>query len=1214
MTATLDCILGRAGTGKTETCLAAMARRLQENPMGPPLILLVPEHMTFKMERALAERVGRGHGFFRAYVFGFRRFARHVLLETGELTVPRISEVGRRLLLRKILVHHQKEKDLTVFARAVRQRGFTQSLSEAIQEFKSYRLDTDTLRETAAQLAAVNGRLAGKLEEMSILTDEFDAAMAGKANDAEDMMAKLAACLPQASFMQGAEVWLDGFIFFNPQEREVVKSLLMSAGNVHITLPMSGRCEGERVRLDLPDNTREAGLFQRSYRTYLDLCKLAREELGIARVPVRLLDRPRRYAADSLLGTMERELFRPQEMAGALPEGADASLCLVQAANRRLEAENAAADILRLVREEGWRYRDIGVLVRDADAYDDLIRLVFTDYGIPFYQDAKRPSIHHPLAELMRSALEVVTKDWRYETVFRCLRTGFFPPVREDIDRLENYVLEFGIRGRKRWQQPEPWNWHRRYTLDDRETADDETAAVLGLMDALRRQSVAALVAFEQEVRAAGDVRGITTALYHFLVELDVPARLQEWAERAEQEGRLADAAEHRQLWEDSMALFDQLVETSGDENMSLNDYENVLSDGLDALQISLIPPGLDYVTLAPFDQNSLDNMRGLYILGADADTMPRRVHEQGIFSDADRLHIAELLEELPGEQRHTISRGGQERSFGEKFLLYRGFCEAREYLWLSYPMADAEGNGLEPSPLFTRLHERFPQARFLSIPLETLQRDDDLLLSAPRPALSGLANALRGEKEQGEMAAFWRDVYNWALRQPAFQQPLQLALSGLFAHAGAGRIPEELARQIYAKGHMLRGSVTQFEKFHQCPFAHFAAYGLKLQERREYQFRSMDLGQLLHAVLKEYGTVVKEEYDNRWQDVPEEKSRALCAELVNTLAPRLQSEILLSRDNYRHLKQRIARTAEQAVHHLSAWAAVSEFQPAFFEEAFGHREDRVHLKPLPLADGYALSFKGQIDRLDLHMQAPYFLILDYKTGQVALNLFEVYYGLRLQLLVYMMVGQELLRQQGEKRMPAGILYSFLQNPLMIAKKKYTEQELETRVNAELRMPGWVLADLDVVRAIDSSFDFIKPGLSQVRDEKNKVVKDADGNPVMDFDANSRKYGYIRKPEEFALMLSYVDFLLRDTGNAILSGDIRISPYRIRSQKDQNACAFCPYHDVCGFDPEIDGFAYRDIDKEDDAVLEEKMAVCTEKGRISDAIYAGSGKGHQDPA
>lgn len=1214
MTATLDCIIGRAGTGKTEACLSAMEQRLRENPMGPPLILLVPEHMTFKVERALAARTGKGRGFFRAYVFGFRRFARHVLLETGELTVPRISEVGRRLLLRKILVHHQREKDLTVFARAVRQRGFTQSLSEVIQEFKSYRLDTDTLRETAAQLAPGNGRLAGKLEEMSILTDEFDAAMAGKANDAEDMMEKLAASLPQASFMRGAEVWLDGFIFFNPQEREVVKSLLLAADKVHVTLPMAGRREGERIRLDLPDNTREAGLFQRSYRTWLDLCQLAREELGIPGVPVRLLNAPHRYAAGSLLGTMEREFFRPGKMEHAAQTDDGTSLCLVQAANRRLEVENAAADILRLVRDEGWRYRDIGVLVRDGDAYDDLVRLVFADYGIPFYQDAKRPSIHHPLAELMRSALEVVTKDWRYETVFRCLRTGFFPPVREDIDRLENYVLEFGIRGRRRWQQQEAWDWHRRYTLDDGETADDETAATLALIDALRRQAVAVLVTFEQEVRAAQDVRGITTALYHFLVVLDVPARLQEWAERAEQEGRLADAAEHRQLWEDSMALFDQLVETSGDEAMSLSDYENVLSDGLDALQISLIPPGLDYVTLAPFDQNSLDNMRGLYILGADADTMPRRVREQGLFSDADRLHIAELLAKLPGEQCHTISRGGQERSFGEKFLLYRGFCEAREYVWLSYPMADAEGNGLEPSPIFTDLRERFPEARFLSIPLETLRRDDDLLLSAPRPALAGLANALRGEKERGVMAGLWRDVYNWARQQPAFAQPLHLALSGLFAHAGEGKIPEELARQIYAKGHILRGSVTQFEKFRQCPFAHFSAYGLKLQERREYQFRSMDLGQLLHAVLKEYGTVVKEQYASRWQDVPEEESHRLCEELVNALAPRLQSEILLSRDNYRHLKQRITRTAQQAVHHLSAWAAVSEFQPAFFEEAFGHREDRVHLKPLPLVDGYALSFKGQIDRLDLHTQAPYFLILDYKTGQVAINLFEVYYGLRLQLLVYLMVGQELLRQQGEERMPAGILYSFLQNPLMIAKKKYTEQELEKRVNAELRMPGWVLADLDVARAIDPSFQFIKPGLSQVRDEKNKVVKDADGNPVMDFDANSRKYGYIRKPEEFALMLSYVDYLLRDTGNAILSGDIRISPYRIRDKKEQNACAFCPYHDVCGFDPEIDGFSYRDIDKEADEVLEEKMAACTEKGRTSDAIYAGPGKGNQDQA
>lgn len=1218
MTAELDFIIGRAGTGKTRACLEAMRERLQENPLGPALILLLPEHMTFKVERELAESIPQGKGFLRSYVFGFRRFARHVLLETGHMKVPRISEVGRRLLLRKILTKHQKEKDLDVFARAVRQRGFTESLSDAIKEFKSYRLTTDVLHEAAAELASGTGseRLAGKLQEMALLTDEFQAEMQGKANDAEDMMQKLAEVLPEAAIMKGAEVWLDGFIFFNPQEMAVLKSLLQSAAKVHITLPMTGALQPDgRVSLDSPENLQETALFNRPYRTLQAIRQMMREELGCTRpIPIHLLAGQHRFAENTIMPALEQELFR---YGGTAHEGSG-GVQLVEAANRRLEVENAAADILRLVRDEGWHYREIGILVRDAESYDDLVRLVFADYGIPFFEDAKRPSIHHPLAELMRSAIEVVAKDWRYETVFRCLRTGFFPPVREDIDKLENYVLEFGIRGRKRWQQEEAWDWHRRYSLDgeDGETVDEDTASTLALIDGLRRQSVAALTSLEKNLHQARNVRGYTTALYDFLVELEVPARLQEWADLAEKEGRLADAAEHRQLWDDSMALFDQLVEVSGEEEMSLADFEAILSDGLDALQISLIPPGLDYVTLAPFDQNSLDNLRAIYILGADADTMPRRVREQGIFSDADRLHIAETLAacQKEGGEAHTISRGGHERSFGEKFLLYRGFNEAHEYLWLSYALADAEGNGLQPSPLFKKIRALYPEVSFLSIPLETVQRDDDLLLAAPRPALSGLANALRAEREQGTMQPCWRDVYNWARTQEKWQRPLRMALAGIFAKAGDGKLPKEIAEQIFTKGTILRGSVTQFEKFRQCPFAHFAAYGLKLQERREYQFRSMDLGQLLHAVLKEYGGIVKKDYANRWQDVPEEKRAAICEDLVNTLAPRLQSEILLSRDNYRHLKKRIEKTAEQAVNHLSAWAAVSEFQPAFFEEAFGHPDDEVHLKPLQLGEGYALSFKGQIDRLDLHENAPYYLILDYKTGHVAINLFEVYYGLRLQLLVYMLVGRELLREKGEKRLPAGILYAFLQNPLLQTRKKYSQAELEKRVNAELRMPGWVLADLDVAKAIDASFSHIKPGLSQVRDEKKKAVLGPDGEPVMDFDANSRKRGYIRSPEEFELMLAYVGYILKDTGRAILSGDISASPYRLKDNKQQNACTYCEYRDVCGFDPSLEGYDYRDIGPEDDSVLEEKMAKCTGKEDLFREIHKGSAEGNRDKA
>lgn len=1192
MTAKLDFIIGRAGTGKTQACLAAMRAKMQQEPLGPALILLLPEHMTYKVERELAAAMPEGQGFFRGYVFGFRRFARQILVETGGADMPRISEIGRRLLLRKLLVKHQKDKDLTVFARAARQRGFTASLSEAIREFKSYRVTTDVLRQASSRLDEHSSRLAGKLNELSLLTDEFAAAMEGKANDAEDMMTLLAQQLPQAELMRGAEVWLDGFIFFNPQEMQVLAALLQTAAAVHITLPLQGEMLADgRVNLQLPENVQETGLFQRSYRTFAAIVRLM-DELTAGgplpdKYPVRLLADNQR-AQTQPLRQLERDLFR----AGGTPGKEGQGMQIVEAANRRLEVEAAAADILRLVRETGCRYRDIGVLVRDEEAYDEMLKLVFRDYGIPFFADSKRPSIHHPLAELMRSALEVVAKGWRYETVFRCLRTGFFPLVREDVDKLENYVLEFGIRGRKRWTQAEAWSWHRRYDLEDDAAIDEELAARLQDIDHLRRQAMEPLAAFEDEMRAAQTVRAQSEAIYHLLAGLEVPLHLTQWTELAEQEGRLADAAEHRQIWAGSMALLDQIVEISGQESMSLTDFAAVMSDGLDALQISLIPPGLDYVTIASFDQNSLDNTRAIYILGANAGIMPRRTVEQGLFTDADRLHIDEILAQLgqEGMDVQEISRGGRERSFGEKFLLYRGFNEASDYLWVSYALADTDGSGLQPSSLVGRLRQLLPAASFLSIPLETLGRTDDLQLSAGRPALTGLINALRGRRERDgrEMEPFWQDVYNWMLVQPDLQRPLHLALAGLFAAPDEEQLPPELAKSIYLRGKSLHGSVTQFEKFRSCPFAHFASYGLKLQERREYQFRNMDLGQLLHAVLRAYGEQVRDQYAGRWQDVPAERRSELCRELVDTLAPRLQSEILLSRANYRHLKQRIAATASQSVEQLTAWAALSEFQPAYFEQAFGHAGDMAQLSPLPLGDGYQLSFKGQIDRLDIHQENPFFLVIDYKTGQAAINLFEVYYGLKLQLLVYVLVAQQLFHQQGKDRLPAGMLYAFLQNPLIASRKRLSKEELQKKIMAELRMPGWVLADAELV-------DSIEKGLGHLKVRKNK-----DGS----FDDNTKKYHYVRTQQEFELLLAYVDYILRDTGREILAGVIKASPYRLRDKK-RTACDYCAYRDLCGFDPE-QGCEYREIGRSDEEQMECQMAKCMGREDLLDGIHAGS--------
>ncbi|MCI7260797.1 MAG: helicase-exonuclease AddAB subunit AddB [Selenomonadales bacterium] len=1176
MTAKLDFIIGRSGTGKTHTCLKSMQQIMTKEPLGKALILLLPEHMTYKAERELAKSMPQGQGFFRGYVFGFRRFARQILLETGGLNVPRINDVGRQLLLRKILVRHQQAKDLTVFARALKKRGFTQILSDTIKELKSYELTPAVLKAAAERLNS-SSRLAGKMNELAVLTDEFSQAMVGKNNDAEDMMQLLAAKIPEAELVRGAEVWLDGFIFFNPQEMRVLAAILMTAAKVHITLPMAGIKAGQTINLALPENQQETGIFSRSYRTMQNVCQLMNRITGNSSkwYPVMLLSANKRNQQESSLKYLEESLFS----VNVTPSKNASQLHIVETANRRLEVETAAADILRLAREKKVRYRDIGVLIRDGEAYDDIVRLVFTEYGIPFFLDGKRQAIHHPLAELMRSAIEVVTHGWRYETVFRCLRTGFFPLVREDVDKLENYVLEFGIRGRKRWLQTEAWHWHQRYSLADEDEVSSDTEEKLKLIDGLRRQVISALAVFDEAMRKAENVQAMVMALYDFMLQIEVPLHLTEWTKEAEASGRLADASEHRQLWQNVIDLLDQLVEISGSEKISLSDFEAVLSDGLDALQIAMIPPGLDYVTVASFDQNSIANLRAIYVLGVNAGIMPKRISEQGLFTDADRLHIEEALQELDsdGKQYAAISHGSMERSFGEKFLLYRGFNEAKEYLWLSYALADNEGNGLEPSSYIKRLREIFPEVKFTSIPLEILGRQDDLQLAAARPALSGLVNALRSEKEQGKLEPFWHDVYNWLLNEASLKQPLRLAIAGLFAKANDEMLPKELAKAIYLRGKSLKGSVTQFEKFAQCPFAHFANFGLKLQERREYKFRNMDLGQLLHAVMKEYGELVKRDYAGLWSNIPREKQAVICHELVEKLAPRLQSEILLSRANYNHLKQRIERTALQSIKHLTAWAAISKFQPAYFEEAFGNSSDKVHLKPLPLADNCELSFRGQIDRLDVHAESPYYLIVDYKTGNAAINLFEVYYGLKLQLLVYLLVAKELLSEQGEKRLPAGMLYAFLQNPLIKTEKKLNADELQEKIDKELSMPGWVVADKKIIDDIAAGGAFIKV----------KFKKGSD-----DLTVNSQQY--VKTPAEFELLLEYVACILQDVGNEILAGKISASPYRLKSA-NKNACTYCNFADVCGFDPDIPGYEYRDIDKDkmDEIAIEAAMAAKT---------------------
>ncbi|MBR0060870.1 MAG: helicase-exonuclease AddAB subunit AddB, partial [Selenomonadaceae bacterium] len=420
----LELIIGRAGVGKTFECLRRVKEILEREPLKTEIIFLLPAYQTYRAELELAVMTG---GAFNTRMNSFNRFARQILDEIGGGLAPRISEIGRRLLLRKILLRRDKAGDLKFFVRAAKQHGFAEILSEELKELRTYSIDAEKLAEAADKVD--NDELKDKLRDLKILAEDFKAALADKLTDDENLLARATLFMEQSPTIASAEIFIDGFIFFDPQQREFLKKLLTCARNVHVTLPMD-------TDLNSRENISEVGLFNRASKTFHTLKNFA-EELKVE-FRITRLDAPRRFKSEPLK-ILEQRLFEYKPRSFERSEG----LKIVEAVNRRAEVEAVAREILRLVKKN-YRLREIGVLARD-DKYFSLIKPIFEIHAIPYFIDKKRNAAHHPLAELIRSALEVL-RGWRREAVFRCLRTGFFDVPQVEVDLLENYVIEFGIK------------------------------------------------------------------------------------------------------------------------------------------------------------------------------------------------------------------------------------------------------------------------------------------------------------------------------------------------------------------------------------------------------------------------------------------------------------------------------------------------------------------------------------------------------------------------------------------------------------------------------------------------------------------------------------------------------------------------------------------------------------------------------------------------
>jgi len=1168
-------VFGRAGTGKSTLCLEEIRSELRIKPWGTPLILLVPEQATYQMEVTLANTPDLG-GSLRAQVLSFRRLGWRVFSETGGGQKVLIGAIGKRMLLRRILLKHRL--DLKSFARSATRPGMADLLAQAIGEFKTYRIAPNDLR----QVKNTTGLLWDKLQDLALIYEEFQAALGQEIRDPDDELSVVAEKIPYAPLIQGAKIWVDGFTGFTPQELEVLKMILIFAKEVVITSPLDPGLQADEGQQEAGAFKVGEELFAGPWQTYQDLQRLASETVTFLHPPT-LLENTKRFKHPWLVHLEKYFTTYPTVAYGEVtsptleesPLGEE--IQIVSSVSRRAEVEGVALDLRRLARDEGLRWNEMAVMTRDLTGYHELITQVFTSYEIPYFLDHKRSVLHHPLIELIQSISEVAESNWGYEPLFRCLKTDFFPLPRDNIDRLENYVIEHGIHGED-WNRNVPWRYHRQWSLGQNE-AQLATEIKFQMELNSSRQIVYDLMApFIRRVRRTSKaerltVREVTEALYTFLEKLYVPATLTKWAQKDQEEGELSEAKLHEQIWEAVIQVMDEMVAGLGDECLELEDYALILSSGIEAIELGLIPPGLDQVLVGSLDRSRNPEVRVLFLLGVNEGVLPARPASDGVLDEEERKQL-----EIAGV---TLAPKGKAQTFEEQFFIYTALTRATEKLVVCYPLTDEEGKGLAVSPVVTRLKHLFPtlSESFLG------NQEDISRISHADAALHAYAEQLRTLRQGELLSPLWEATEKWLTQDPLRQDQVKRLQTSLLTQNQEVHIQRPLARRLYGK--RLKASVSRLEQFAKCPFGHYARYGLKLRERSTYQLSSPDMGEFFHTLLHDFAIQLQERGLD-WGKLTKEESWALVSDLAEQLAPSLQHEILLSSARYRYLTYKLKRTVHHAVRVLGEHARRGIFIPIQLEVGFGPSETLPGVD-IPLAEGDSLLLCGQIDRVDAAFLdgKVYLRILDYKSRELSLALDSIYYGLNLQLLTYLDValqGAEVLlnttsalptlgaspentdidgnAEKGNifpQKIPAGFLYFPVLEPQLVEKIPLSSEELEQHRVKAVKVGGYLLANPRVLEAMDSSFS---TGHSDLLGLKLKK------------DGTFTKGANVLTEDEFTLLSSYLHQWFRQTGEEILDGNISLSPYR---RGKSTGCQYCAYKPVCHFDPYLTENQYRDL-------------------------------------
>ena len=1116
----LRIIYGRAGTGKSEYCYREIAEKIKSDNQ---ILIITPEQFSFTAEKKLMEAIDT-NAVFNAEVVTLSRMAYRVINEIGGRTETNLSKCGKAMLIYSILNNNKKELKLIG-----KNDENVDMLDTAITEFKKHGISIEQLKQEIDKQEDIY--LKNKLTDLSLVYEGFENQLSGKYIDETDLLTILAENIENTDMFNNQYIYIDEFAGFTKQEYQIIEKLILVANQVTVTI-----CIDE---LNIPKNP-NTDIFYSNENTVNKLFEIA-QNCG-TKVEEIKLENKYRFKSNELKH-LEENLYenRPHKYTNSVE-----NIKLFLAKNQYSEIEEVAKNILKLVRDNGYRYKDISIITKNISNYSSLARAIFDKYDIPIFIDENRDLNQNIIIQYILSVLEIFTKNWSYESVFNYIKTGFSNIEEDEIFKLEKYCLKWGIKQNK---------WKKEFTYGKYEEKDKTE---IERLERIRKDIVNPLMKLKSDIDNDKTAEGISKSIYKFLVEENIAEKINKKIEELEKVGQVDLVKEYQSSLQTILDILDEIVLVFSDDKMTIDKYAQILKVGFKNSNLTKIPGTQDQVIMGDVDRSRSHKVKAIFIIGLNDGEFPSVHKDEGFLNDLDR--------ETLKQDGIELAKGTIENLYEDNFNIYKAFSTAEEKLYLLYSSSDVQGKALRPSMLINKIKKIYPMLQEESDVIETKAE-----VLNKKTTYDELIIQLSKLKEQDEIDKVWYYVYDYYKKDTEWNTKLEQNLKGL----NYTNIPEKIEQTNIDKlyGNTLVTSISKLERYRSCPFSYYLQYGLKIKPEEELKIQTLNTGTFIHEIIDEFFEAVREA-EIKLAEITDEQLAEIINKIIDEKLKQSQNYIFTSTAKYRALVVRLKKIIQKALKYIIGTLVQSRFEVLGTEVEFGEKGKYKPIR-LTLEDGKRIEIIGKIDRIDTAQSEDgrYLRIIDYKSSAKNIDLNEVYAGLQIQLLTYLDAACK-----EEDLMPAGVLYFSMLEQMIKADKRMEQEEIEEKIRANFKMKGLILADVNVVKLHDKKLEKGSSALvpAYIDKEGNLSEKKTSGVTA----------------EQFEELQKYMYIVIKQISREILGGNIDLKPY----YKDKKTpCKYCDYKSICGFNMGGCENSYNYIDKKSKEEILAKIKKCEEK-------------------